>query len=181
MWKSNWIPRNARTLTFLNLIFASKRGIVTNSRRLLFYCAPPPLLRSEAHLIDFQLNGKKIPHLPKLTLRVLYLLWRAEAGGIAAKRRFLRIFFMQILGSEPIFAWLLKSFFYSINSESVWMSVWSTKIGIISVKGFAWFITRGTETQKEPKKKTTAAKFCFCQFLVVSIMHSLADSTKSKV
>ena len=75
-------------LTFLNLIFASKRGIVTNSRRLLFYCAPPPLLRSEAHLIDFQLNGKKIPHLPKLTLRVLYLLWRAVGGGSRSEKTF---------------------------------------------------------------------------------------------
>ena len=39
-----------------------------------------------------------------------------------AKGRFLRIFFMQILGSEPIFAWLLKSFSYSINSQSVLLS-----------------------------------------------------------
>ena len=29
---------------------------------------------------------------------------------------------MQILGSEPIFAWLLKSFSYSINSQSVLLS-----------------------------------------------------------
>ena len=58
-------------LTFLNLIFASKRGIVTNSQTTF-------LLRSAASvrlisLIFSWTNGKKIPHLPKLTLRVLYL------------------------------------------------------------------------------------------------------------
>ena len=106
-------------LTFLNLIFASKRGIVTNSQTTF-------LLRSAASLrlisLIFSWTAKKSHICQSWHYESYTFSGEQWVEAAEAKRRFLRIFFMQILGSEPIFAWLLKSFSYSINSQSVLLS-----------------------------------------------------------